>query len=262
MKALTADHVSFSYNKIPVIDDVSLEIDDGEFIGIIGPNGAGKSTLLRLLCGILTPHTGIIELYGDDLARMDDRTRARKTAFVPQETYFSADFMVEDIVHMGRFPFLRPFQRAVKDDVDAIDSALILTQTDVFRTRSILSLSSGERQRVVLARALAQKPSILLLDEPSSHLDIHHQQRIMELLRALHDSGIVIIIVHHDLNLANLYCERLVLLHHGRIHTQGSPSTIMTKEVLQAVYKADVTIIEHPHAHVPQIMIKATGGRE
>jgi iron complex transport system ATP-binding protein len=260
MVVLTADRISFSYDKTQVIDDISLSIDQGEFVGIIGPNGAGKSTLLRLFCRILVPDTGTIHLFGENIRIMKNRIQAQRMAFVPQETHFSLNFTVEDIVRMGRFPYLEPFQKITKHDIEGINNALTLTQTDSFRSRPILSLSSGERQRVVLARALAQQPDILLLDEPSSHLDILHQQGIMESLRTLHSDGTTIVIVHHDLNLASLYCQRLVVLHEGRVFTQGSPNEIVTRDTIQTVYKTEVDIIKHPRARVPQVILK-TGGR-
>jgi len=256
MEALSADHISFSYDIAPVIDDISLSIEQGAFVGIIGPNGAGKSTLLRLFCRILVPDEGTIRLFGDDLRLMKYKVRAQQIAFVPQETHFALNFSVEDIVAMGRFPYLKPFEKITSTDSDAINNAFLHTQTQVFRNRPVQSLSSGEKQRVVLARALAQEPKILLLDEPSSHLDIQHQHEIMESLRNLHDLGTTIIIVHHDLNLASLYCEHLVVLHQGRVFAQGDPETILTRELIRTVYNTDVTIIKHPTAHVPHVMLK------
>lgn len=257
--ALSADRISFSYDKARVIDDVSLEIDQGAFVGIIGPNGAGKSTLLRLFCRILMPDTGTLCLFDKNLKTVENRVRAQHMAFVPQETHFALNFTVEEIVRMGRFPHLRPFQQFVKEDIEAVNNALALTRTGMFQSRAILSLSSGERQRVVLARALTQNPSILLLDEPSSHLDIRHQQEIMESLRILHNKGMTIVIVHHDLNLASLYCQHLVVLHEGRIFAQGSPNETVTREIIKTVYKTEVDIIIHPRVRVPQVILK-TGG--
>jgi iron complex transport system ATP-binding protein len=256
MEALSAKHVSFSYVAAPVIDDITLTINQGAFVGMIGPNGAGKSTLLRLFCRILVPDKGTIRLYGDDLAMMTNKARAQQIAFVPQETHFALNFAVEDIVTMGRFPYLKPFEKLTSKDSDAIDNAFHQTQTEMFRTRPIMSLSSGERQRVVLARALAQEPKILLLDEPSSHLDIQHQHEIMESLRKLHDHGTTIIIVHHDLNLASLYCEHLIVLHKGKVFSRGDPEAILTREMIHTVYNTDVAIIKNPTANAPHVMFK------
>lgn len=256
MKAIEAKNITFSYNTEEVIKDVSFSLKQGEFLGIIGPNGAGKSTMLRILCSILSAKKGEILIFDKDINNIDKKSLAQKIAFVPQETHFALNFPVEDIVLMGRFPYLRAFQREGKDDFQTTKHALAYANVLEFKKRPINSLSSGERQRVVLARALAQQPQILLLDEPTSHLDLHHQYVIMELLKKLNSEGVSIIIVNHDLNLASLYCQRLLLMHEGRIHSEGSPQSLINEEILKEVYGTEVTIITHPDTKIPQILLK------
>jgi iron complex transport system ATP-binding protein len=259
MNIINIQNAFFSYNTKEVLQDISFSLKQGEFLGIIGPNGAGKSTILRLICGILKPGKGMITILGEPIERIEPKELAKKIAFVPQETHFALDFTVEDIVMMGRYPYLKAFQRENKIDYQARDHALEYADVQTFRKRMINSLSSGERQRVVLARALAQEPAILILDEPTSHLDLHHQYAIMELLKKFNKEGMSIIVVNHDLNLASLYCERLILMHQGKIFAQGSPGELINERTLKQVYQTDVKVIKHPHKNVPHILLKPKG---
>lgn len=259
METIKVKNIHFSYDTKDVIKNVSFSLKQGEFLGIIGPNGAGKSTILRILCGILKPKTGEIIIFDKDINDINKKILAQKIAFVPQETHFALNFPVEEIVLMGRFPYLRAFQRERKKDFQATEYALMYANVSQFRERPINSLSSGERQRVVLARALAQEPEILLLDEPTSHLDLHHQYAIMELLKKLNAEGMSIIIVNHDLNLASLYCQRLVLMHEGCIYSKGTPQSLINEKILNTVYKTEVKIIKHPYKDVPQIFFHPKG---
>jgi len=255
MIALETKGLSFNYDTSRVIDNVSLSMVQGEFLGIIGPNGAGKSTLLRLMCGILKPRSGEILLFGKRLFEQPQKTIAQQIAFVPQETHFALNFTVEDVVMMGRYPYQRAFAREARIDFETVDQAIAAARVELLGKRPVNSLSSGERQRVVIARALAQAPRILLLDEPTSHLDLHHQHRIMELLQKSNAQGLSIAVVHHDLNLASLFCERLVLMHNGRIHAQGAPNELINQKTLNEVYGAKVRIVKHPDKDVPQIFL-------
>lgn len=255
MTAIEAKTIDFHYNTTKVIHGVSMSLSSGEFLGIIGPNGAGKSTMLRLLCGILKPDQGTVLLFGKDISHQSHKLIAQQIAFVPQETHFALDFPVNEIVRMGRYPYKRPFQREDADDLRTIEYGLDAANVNDLRSRPINSLSSGERQRVVIARALAQSPRILLLDEPTSHLDLHHQFAIMELLKKLNADGISIVVVHHDLNLASLYCRNLMLMHDGKIFAQGRPGDLLTRKTLKHVYGADVKIVRHPDKDVPQIFL-------
>jgi iron complex transport system ATP-binding protein len=256
MTAISVHNVSFSYDTTMVIQNISCIVHQDEFLSIIGPNGAGKSTMLKLLCRILIPQSGTISIFDRDITTIRRRALAQQIAFVPQETHFALNFTVEDIVLMGRYPYLRVFQRETKKDVEAVRYALEQADVLKFSTRPINSLSSGERQRVVVARALAQQPKILLLDEPTSHLDLHHQYAIMELLKKLNTLGISIIIVNHDLNLASLYCQRLMLIHQGTIYADGPPQSLINEKTLQDVYRTRVKIITHPDKDIPQIFLQ------
>jgi len=255
MIALQIKNVNFSYNAAKVIDGVSLSLERSEFLGIIGPNGAGKSTLLRLICGICKPDAGEIMLFEKPLVEQRQKEIARQVAFVPQETHFSLNFTVEDVVMMGRYPYQQPFVREKREDVDAQENAITAANIEHLRKRPVNSLSSGERQRVVIARALAQVPRILVLDEPTSHLDLHHQHSIMELLKRLNNEELTVVVVHHDLNLASLYCRHLVLMHHGKIAATGTPNELIKKEILSKVYGTAVRIVRHPDKDVPQIFL-------
>ena len=262
MIAIEAKGIDFYYNTTQILHNVSLSLKQGEFLGIIGPNGAGKSTLLRLLCGILQPKEGIINLFGSNMSTQSHKTVAQQIAFVPQETHFALNFSVEDIVSMGRYPYKRAFQREDQQDRTAVENALGAANVAELRARTINSLSSGERQLAVIARALAQSPKVMLLDEPTSHLDLHHQHTIMDLLERLNKEGISIAVVHHDLNLASLYCRDLVLMHKGKIHAQGKPADILNKGILKEVYSTDVTIVRHPKKDIPQIFMQPRGDNE
>jgi iron complex transport system ATP-binding protein len=259
MNIIETQNVFFAYNTKLVLQDISFNLKQGEFLGIIGPNGAGKSTILRLIFGFLKPTRGMITIFGETITHIEPRQIAKKIAFVPQETHFALNFTVEDIVMMGRYPYLRAFQKENKIDYEARDHALEYTNVQSFRKRMINSLSSGERQRVVLARALAQEPTILILDEPTSHLDLHHQYAIMELLKKLNKEGMSIIVVNHDLNLASLYCERLILMHQGKVFKQGSPGELITERTLKEVYQTEVKVMKHPYKDVPHILLKPKG---
>jgi iron complex transport system ATP-binding protein len=256
MIAIKAKGIDFYYNSTQVIHNLSMLLRQGEFLGIIGPNGAGKSTLLRLLCGILRPKEGEIELFGTAMSAQSHKTIARQIAFVPQETHFTLNFTVEDIVRMGRYPYKRPFEREDQQDRTAIEDALEAADVAGLRARTINSLSSGERQLVVVARALAQSPKVMLLDEPTSHLDLHHQCTIMALLEKFNNKGISIAIVHHDLNLASLYCKNLILMRGGRVYAEGAPADLINKKILKEIYGTDVTIVTHPEKAVPQIFMQ------
>ncbi len=259
MKAIEIKDIRFSYNDKEVIKSISFSLGQGEFLGIIGPNGVGKSTILKICAGILKPKAGHVLISNRDMVALDRKSLAKKIAFVPQETHFALNFTVENITLMGRYPYLRAFQREGRNDKEAVEHALEYADVMQFRTRPINSLSSGERQRVVLARALAQQPEILLLDEPTSHLDLHHQYTIMNLIKKLNTEGMSVIIVNHNLNLASLYCQRLVLMHEGSIYADGTPQSIIKRDIIKRVYKTDVKIIQHPYKDVPQIFLHPEG---
>ena len=256
MKVIELSNVNFSYNDKDVLQDINLDIEKGEFTGIIGPNGAGKSTILRIMAGILKNFKGNVLVMDRDIKTMKQKELARVIGFVPQETHFQHNYSVEDIITMGRYPYLRPFQRFGKDDIEAVEWAIEKSGLNELRTRLVRFISSGERQMVVICRALAQKPEILLLDEPTSHLDIKHQVRIMELLKDLNQNGMTIVVVNHDLNLSSQFCKKLVLLYRGCIYKTGTPEMIIDKKLVMDVYGVETEIIIHPVRKIPQIFLK------
>ena len=239
---IEARHVHFTYGREPVLSDVSLAVQRGEMLGVIGPNGSGKSTLLRLLSGVLTPAAGEILVQGRPLPDYARRDLARQVAVVPQDTVIEFPFSVTEVVLMGRSPHLGGFAFEGDRDVAAACDAMARTGVLHLADRSIHALSGGERQRVVLARALAQDTPVLLLDEPGAFLDIRHEVEIYDLLCDLQRDGKSIVTVLHDLNLAALYCERVALLHRGRVFRLGTPAEVITYAALTEVYETEVYV--------------------
>jgi len=249
------DNLVFGYNKRPLFKGISVKIEKGEFVGIIGPNGAGKSTLLRLLAGTLRLDQGSIRLKGSELRAISQKERAKIIGFIPQETHFSLGFKVFDIVLQGRYPHLGFFRIETDEDIEIAREALKKTGVLHLAEENVLKISSGERQLAVIARAIAQQPEILLSDEPTSFLDIHHQIEIMTLFKNLNQEGLTIVVVVHDLNLAALFCQRLILISNGEIINSGPPEEILKKDLIETVYKVNVVEITHPVRRDPQIIL-------
>jgi iron complex transport system ATP-binding protein len=253
---LKVDGIYGGYPNKPVINGISLEIKYGDFLGIVGPNGAGKSTLLRLMSRALIPTKGQILLEGKDLRRIHSKLIAQRIAFIPQETIVDFPFSVWETALLGRIPHLGRMQPEGKKDFLITERALNLTDTLVLKERKINELSAGERQRVVIAKALAQEPILLFLDEPTAHLDIGHQVQILDLLARLNcKENLAIVIVLHDLNLAAEYCKRVILLNQGRIFKQGNPEQVLTYENIESLYKTVVVVKENPLTHKPHIIL-------
>lgn len=244
------------YSQNEIIKDFSLKIGIGDFTGIIGPNGSGKTTLLRLLSRALNSHQGNIFFKSREIHSMDLQAFARKVAFVPQETLVNFPFSVMEIVLLGRTPHLRRMQSETKRDIEIAEHALKITDTLDLKEKKITELSSGERQRVIIAKAIAQEPELLFLDEPTAHLDIGHQMQILDLLRRLNrDKSLTIVMVVHDLNLASEYCNRIVLLDHGRLFKEGTPKDVLTYPNIEAVYKTIVVVKDNPLNEKPYVLL-------
>jgi iron complex transport system ATP-binding protein len=241
---LTTRGLSWSVGGRRVVDDVSLDVDSGQVLGILGPNGAGKTSLLRLLAGLRTPDSGGVLLDGVDLRRMRRRAAARRLAIVEQSLEVHDDITVHDSVALGRTPYRGTFAALDSDDHEAIEHALRLTGMTGFRTRSWRSLSGGEQQRAQLARALAQQPDVVVLDEPTNHLDVRYQLDVLALLASL-DTTVVTAL--HDLNLAARFCDRVAVLSDGRIQAAGSPDEVLTAELIRAVYVVEAVVESSPH---------------
>jgi iron complex transport system ATP-binding protein len=240
--ALEFTSVSFAYQRALALDDVSFHVMPGEMVGLLGPNGAGKSTILKLAAGTLRPNAGRACLLGDEASRLPRREAARRVAVVPQEFTVQFPYTVRQIVEMGRTPRLNLLGTLDAEDHAAVDSALATTNITHLADRAFNELSGGERQRVLLALALAQEGQILLLDEPTAHLDIRWQIETLGLLRRLNaERGLTILAALHDLNLAARYFSRLILLN-KRIVADGPPSRALEQELLGAVYGAAVTV--------------------
>jgi iron complex transport system ATP-binding protein len=248
---LTSEHVSYRYRASDrlVVDDVSLSIAPGELTGILGPNGSGKTTLLKMLAGTLTPTAGSIAFDGRPLSAWKRRDLAKRIALVPQETHAPFDFTVLDIVLMGRFPHLGTFALEGPADLSIAEQALASTGTSAFAQRPFATLSGGEKQRVVIAGALAQSPELLLLDEPTASLDLGHQLDVQLLLAALNrDRGVTMILSTHDLNLAAALCRNLILLRGGRVIAQGPTDTVLTPATVRDLYGVEADVQRHPAA--------------
>lgn len=254
---LVVDNVSFAYASRSVLEDISFHIRGGDFVGIIGPNGSGKSTLLKNMSRVLAPQGGAIYLAEEDLEKIPRGRLARKIAVVPQETAVNFAFTVEEVVLMGRTPHLGRFQWEGPEDRRIAREAMEATGILPLAQRPITTLSGGERQRAIIAQALAQQPRVLLLDEPTSHLDISHQVEIFELLRVLSQREQVTVIANlHDLNLAAQYCDYLILLSEGRVFALGSPAKVLTPENVEAVYGTEVLVDLNPATNRPWVLIK------
>jgi iron complex transport system ATP-binding protein len=238
-----------------VIQDIYLNVLPGEILAIIGPNGAGKSTLIRAISGVITPRQGTIQVQGVDIAKLSPMQTARYLAVVPQARELPGAYTVYQTVLLGRTPYLSWFGQAGKNDHARVRLALDWTQTTSLAGRQISQLSGGEQQRVLLARALAQDTPILLLDEPTTHLDLEHQSGLLNLIRDLTvQNHLSVLMVLHDLNLAGLYADRVALLVRGQIEANGRPKEVLTADRLSAVYNVPVNVIPHPEYGTPLIL--------
>ena len=248
--------LSFAYKEEKIINDLDLYIKMNEFIAIIGPNGSGKSTLIKNLSNIIKPDKGSIYLDYKNLNDLSAQDLAKKLSVVPQDTNVDFDFTVYDLIMMGRNPYQNRWGKITDNDREVVIEAMKLTDTFQFKDRRLMNLSGGERQRVIIARALAQEPEVLLLDEPTSSLDINYQGEIFDLLSYLNNKkNITIIIVSHDLNLASQYCNKLVLLNNGEIYSIGNPDEVLIKKNIKDVYNAEVSIKENMISGRPYVVL-------
>lgn len=244
------------YGQKEVLEGISFSVKEADFLGIIGPNGAGKTTLFRAITRVLKPWKGQVIYNGRNILRVSPRDLAREVAILPQILEISFSFSVEEFVLMGRFPHLGRFERLREKDRRVADQAMALADVAQFRDRKIFELSGGERQRVILAQGFAQQPRLLLLDEPTAHLDIGHQVEILDLVKKLNrETALTVIMVLHDLNLASEYCDRLILLNVGKIFTSGSPKEVLSYQSIEEVYKTVVLVDKNPISSKPHILL-------
>jgi len=257
--AVEIRNLSFSYGDKKVLRGISLNVARGEMVGIIGPNGSGKTTLLKILSMILTGQEGEVLLNGREIQHYGRKGLSRLIAVVPQESQVSFPYTVGEIVLMGRASLHGPFALDGKRDLEVAGESMRLTETLSFADRYLHELSGGEKQRVIIARALAQEPEALLLDEPSTFLDIRHQLQIHELVwRLNHQRGFTVLSSLHDLNLAALFFPRLVILRDGEIYRDGSPKDVLTEEIIQEVYGVKVRVHKDASGEKPQIFLSSS----
>jgi iron complex transport system ATP-binding protein len=250
-------NLTCGYGKDPVLRDVSVSVGVGEFVAIIGPNGSGKTTLLRAISKVVMPTKGTISLDGQDIRRLSFRGLAKSIAVVTNLRDAYLNMCVEDFVLLGRIPHRKGIMLTENNaDREGVRKALVLTDTLGLKRRRVDNLSSGEKQMVFIARALAQEPRLLLLDEPTSHLDITHQVRVLDLIRRLNrEQALTVVAVLHDLNLAGEYCNRLLLLKQGAMVKDGTPEEVLTYEIIEDVYGTPVIVLDNPASGKPHVFL-------
>lgn len=244
-------NVDVKISKKEIVHDVSFDVEDGDFVGIIGPNGSGKSTMLKSIYRVLKPSAGEIIIAGEDVLKTSMRESALKTAVVAQHNYYNFDFSVMDVVMMGRAPHKQAMEMDNEEDReiarDALSKIGMLDKAD----RDFYTLSGGEQQRVILARALAQQTPFLILDEPTNHLDIKYQLQLMDTIK---DLDLTVLCALHDLNIAGAYCNKLVMMKDGRVRAIGTPEEILTPELIEEVYGVKATVERHPETGLLNIV--------
>lgn len=236
-----AEDIKLSYGAEAILKGVSMEAGNREFVGLIGPNGSGKSTLLKCVYRVLSPDKGAVFLDGKPLKDMNYKTSARSLGVVAQHNYYNFDFSVREVVLMGRSPHKKALERDNAEDYAIMAEALEKVGMADFAARSFSTLSGGEQQRVILARALAQQTPCLILDEPTNHLDITHQLQLLKIVKQL---DVTVISAIHDLNIAAMFCDRLYVLKNGEIVAEGTPREVLTRELIREIYEVESDIVE------------------
>ncbi|MBW1912673.1 MAG: ABC transporter ATP-binding protein [Deltaproteobacteria bacterium] len=253
---LTLEGIGFRYGDAWALKGIDLQVNAGEIVGILGPNGSGKTTLLKIMDGILAPVEGDISIRSRSIKDLKRNELAREVAMVAQENHFRFSFSALEIVLMGRYPHLGRLQFEGARDMDIALESLRATQATEFTERSIHELSGGEKQRVLIARALAQEPRIILLDEPTSFLDLKFKREVFRLISSLsHEKNLSVVLVSHDIDLAAQYCTRLVMLKNGSIYEMGEPEKVVTVANIEAVYECPVLVDTNPASGRPRVSI-------
>ena len=253
---ITTEQLQATLGGSHILKGVSIEVSGKDFVGIIGPNGSGKSTLLKSIYRVLTPQSGTVFLDGNALNSYKPKESARKMAVVAQHNYYNFEFSVQDVVLMGRAPHKKAMERDNADDYRIVREALEKVNMGGFAQRSFSTLSGGEQQRVILARALAQQTQCLILDEPTNHLDIKYQLQLMDTVRSLR---LTVVAAIHDLNIAAMYCNKLFVLQNGRIIAFGPPKQVLTREFIRQVYEVEAKLYTDPETGQMHILYKSAG---
>jgi iron complex transport system ATP-binding protein len=255
-RVMNLDRVGYRYGSHWALRGVSMEIGAGELVGILGPNGSGKTTLLKVADRILDAHEGTLSLRGQPVQAYNRTALAREIAMVPQENHFQFVFSCLEVVLMGRFAHMGLFQFEGERDMAVALEAMEAAHCADLAQRPINQLSGGEKQRVLLARALAQEPGLVLLDEPTSFLDLRFKKEIFELLSSLKkERGLSLMIVSHDIDLSARYCDRIVLLDRGKVYAEGTPGEVLTARNVEAVYGCPVSVDNNPATGTPRVSI-------
>jgi iron complex transport system ATP-binding protein len=256
---IEADRLTLGYDRVEVVREVSLRIVPGQFLAIVGPNASGKSTLLRGLGRLLRPQSGQVCYDGEDARDIGSGEVARRLALLPQLPELDVDLTVEELVWRGRTPYQRTLRPPTEADAEAVERAIGQADLEELRVRSLRQLSGGERQRAWIGLALAQEPEALLLDEPTTFLDLRHQFEIMRVLRRLHEGGLTVVAVLHDLALAARFAQRIVAMVDGRIALDGPPSEVFDEGALERVFGVPMTVLSDPSTGAP-IPLPRDGG--
>ena len=234
-----AENVEIALGGTPILKKIGIDVADREFVGVIGPNGSGKSTFLKCIYRVLKPEGGAILLDGTPLPEMSVRESAKKVAVLSQQNYYNFEFSVRDIVLMGRSPHKRMMERDTREDYAIVEDALRKVGMEAYGDRVFSTLSGGEQQRIILARALAQQTPCLILDEPTNHLDIKYQIQILDVVSSL---GVTVLAAFHDLNIAARYCDRIYAVNDGKIVACGTPEEVLTPELLRELYEVNAEV--------------------
>ncbi|MCR8844247.1 ABC transporter ATP-binding protein [Paenibacillus sp. SC116] len=252
---LEASNVTIGYEDKTIVKNVTLQIQEGEIVSIIGPNGSGKSTLLKGMSRLIPCESGQVCLAGESMHAMGSKRISQLMCILCQSNQTPADMTVEELVSYGRYPHKKWYERLNADDYDIINWAILHTGMESFRKRLVISLSGGEAQRAWIAMALAQRPKVLLLDEPTTYLDIAHQLEVLELVRTVNrELGITVVMVLHDLNQASAYSDKIYVIQNGSIHTTGKPRDVLTPDIIRNVYGVEAEVqyleaVEYPRIH-------------
>ena len=254
--SINVKNLSHSFGEVLVLKNISFQVPQRDFFIIIGPNGSGKTTLMKVISGILKPQNGELKILNRPIDQYHRKALAKTIAFVPQMTFADFPFTVTEIVLMGRSPYLGILGLEQENDVEVASQAIAFTGLENLAHRKLDQLSGGEQQRVFIARAICQEPDIILLDEPTASLDLAYQVRIMDLMEKLKtEKGIAVVMVSHDVNLAAMYADHLMLLHKGQVVCQGLPDEVLTYKTLEETYGCTLLVDESPLGNFPRVTL-------